>query len=85
MCRRLRKKSAVPIILLSSRGEEVDRVTALRLDIVANLTRWGVHDRLMGGALGVAAGVVLFALGVAVSRHKELALARYRQVMAWPW
>ncbi len=32
-----------------------------------------------------AAGVVLFALGVTVSRHKELALERYRQVMAWPW
>jgi two-component system response regulator ChvI len=29
VCRRLRKKSAVPIILLSSRGEEVDRVTGL--------------------------------------------------------
>ncbi|HVX96971.1 MAG TPA: response regulator transcription factor [Polyangia bacterium] len=28
-CRRLRKKSAVPIILLTSRGEEVDRVTGL--------------------------------------------------------
>jgi hypothetical protein len=58
---------------------------ALVLDIVANLTRWGMHDRLVGGALGVVAGVVLFALGVTVSRHKELALARYRQVMAWPW
>jgi two-component system response regulator ChvI len=29
VCRRLRKKSPVPIILLSSRGEEVDRVTGL--------------------------------------------------------
>jgi len=29
VCRRLRRKSAVPIILLSSRGEEVDRVTGL--------------------------------------------------------
>jgi two-component system, OmpR family, response regulator ChvI len=28
-CRRLRRKSRVPIILLSSRGEEVDRVTGL--------------------------------------------------------
>ena len=29
VCRRLRRKSAVPVILLSSRGEEVDRVTGL--------------------------------------------------------
>ena len=29
VCRRIRRKSAVPIILLSSRGEEVDRVTGL--------------------------------------------------------
>ncbi len=29
VCRRLRRKSQVPVILLSSRGEEVDRVTGL--------------------------------------------------------
>jgi DNA-binding response OmpR family regulator len=29
VCRRLRRKSRVPVILLSSRGEEVDRVTGL--------------------------------------------------------
>jgi DNA-binding response OmpR family regulator len=29
VCRRIRRKSTVPIILLSSRGEEVDRVTGL--------------------------------------------------------
>jgi len=29
VCRRIRKKSAVPIVLLSSRGDEVDRVTGL--------------------------------------------------------
>jgi DNA-binding response OmpR family regulator len=29
VCRRVRRKSAVPIVLLSSRGEEVDRVTGL--------------------------------------------------------
>jgi two-component system response regulator ChvI len=28
-CRRIRRKSAVPIVLLSSRGDEVDRVTGL--------------------------------------------------------
>src|SRR5262245_28815141 len=31
VCRRIRKKSKVPIILLTSRGEEVDRVTGLEL------------------------------------------------------
>ena len=30
VCRRLRRKSAVPVVLLSSRGDEVDRVTGLR-------------------------------------------------------
>jgi DNA-binding response OmpR family regulator len=29
MCRRVRRKSTLPIVLLSSRGEEVDRVTGL--------------------------------------------------------
>ena len=29
VCRRLRRKSTVPVVLLSSRGEEVDRVTGL--------------------------------------------------------
>ena len=29
VCRRIRRKSKVPIILLSSRGDEVDRVTGL--------------------------------------------------------
>jgi two-component system response regulator ChvI len=29
VCRRVRRKSSVPIVLLSSRGEEVDRVTGL--------------------------------------------------------
>ena len=29
VCRRVRRKSAIPIILLSSRGDEVDRVTGL--------------------------------------------------------
>ena len=29
VCRRIRRKSTVPIVLLSSRGEEVDRVTGL--------------------------------------------------------
>jgi two-component system response regulator ChvI len=39
VCRRLRKKSAVPIILLSSRGEEVDRVTGLETGADDYLTK----------------------------------------------
>ena len=37
--------------------------TALLLDIVANLTRWGMHDWLVGGVLGVLGGVMLFVVG----------------------
>jgi DNA-binding response OmpR family regulator len=39
VCRRLRRKSAVPIILLSSRGEEVDRVTGLETGADDYLTK----------------------------------------------
>jgi DNA-binding response OmpR family regulator len=39
VCRRLRRKSTVPIILLSSRGEEVDRVTGLETGADDYLTK----------------------------------------------
>ena len=39
VCRRIRRKSAVPIILLSSRGEEVDRVTGLETGADDYLTK----------------------------------------------
>ena len=39
VCRRLRRKSSVPIILLSSRGEEVDRVTGLETGADDYLTK----------------------------------------------
>jgi DNA-binding response OmpR family regulator len=39
LCRRVRRKSAVPIILLSSRGEEVDRVTGLETGADAYVTK----------------------------------------------
>ncbi len=60
-------------------------MAALLLDIAVNLTRWGMHDRLVAAALGVSAGLALFALGTVVARHKEPAIARYRRVMALPW
>jgi hypothetical protein len=59
--------------------------TALLLDIVANLTRWGMRDRLIGGVLGVVGGMMLFALGALVTHHKAVVLARYRRVQSWPW
>jgi DNA-binding response OmpR family regulator len=39
VCRRIRRKSTVPIILLSSRGEEVDRVTGLETGADDYLTK----------------------------------------------
>src|SRR5205085_4800520 len=39
LCRRVRRKSTVPIILLSSRGEEVDRVTGLETGADDYLTK----------------------------------------------
>jgi DNA-binding response OmpR family regulator len=39
VCRRIRRKSAVPIILLSSRGEEVDRVNGLETGADDYLTK----------------------------------------------
>lgn len=59
--------------------------TALLLDIVANLTRWGMQDRLTGGVLGVGGGIAMFALGVIVARHREHVLQSYRNVQSWDW
>lgn len=55
------------------------------LDLVVNLTRWGMRDRFIAGTLGVGVGIALFVLGVLVARHKEQLLARYRQVQGWQW
>jgi len=55
------------------------------LDLVVNLTRWGMRDRFIAGTLGVGVGIALFVLGVLVARHKEQLLARYRQVQTWQW
>jgi hypothetical protein len=59
--------------------------TALLLDILANLTRWSMGDRLRGALFGLGAGMVLLALGVLVARHKERLLAGYRRMSAWDW
>jgi hypothetical protein len=48
-------------------------------DIVVNLTRFGLRDRLLAGALAVGAGVVLFTCGVLVARHKERFVARAKE------
>jgi DNA-binding response OmpR family regulator len=73
VCRRLRKKSAVPIILLSSRGEEVDRVTGLETgadDYVTKpfstrelVARIRALDRRLGAAGAAAPAVAPSALG----------------------
>ncbi|MDX2020973.1 MAG: hypothetical protein SF187_12100 [Deltaproteobacteria bacterium] len=58
---------------------------ALILDIVANVTRFGLRDRLTGALLGLGAGLVLLALGVIVARHKAQLLARYHELQEWQW
>jgi hypothetical protein len=85
----LQGASAVAVVLFGIRtrvrGYLYIGFTALLLDIVANLTRWGMHDRLVGGVLGVLGGMVLFALGTLVAHHKTQVLERYRRMQSWPW
>lgn len=57
----------------------------LLLDILANLTRWSMGDRLRGALFGLSAGMVLLVLGVLVARHKESLLSSYRRMGAWDW
>jgi hypothetical protein len=58
---------------------------SLFLVIVANLTRFGLRDRLTGGLLGLGSGLVLLAIGVQVARHKQSLLARYQRIRDWRW
>jgi hypothetical protein len=85
----LQAATAVLVVLLGIRIRVRSYVyfgfTALLLDIIANLTRWGLRDRLIGGVLGVLGGIVLFAVGALVAHHKTLVLTRYRRLQAWPW
>ena len=57
----------------------------LVLDIVANLTRWGLEDRIKGALFGLGAGMALLALGIWVARHKAKLLARYHSMQEWNW
>jgi hypothetical protein len=57
----------------------------LVLDIVANLTRWGMEDRIKGALFGLGAGMALLALGIWVARHKAKLLARYNSIQEWNW
>lgn len=57
----------------------------LLLDIVVNLTRWGMHSRMIAAALGLIGGAALFAFGVAVAKHKDALLKSYRKVQDWEW
>jgi hypothetical protein len=57
----------------------------LILDIVANLTRWGLEDRVKGALFGLGAGMALLALGILVARKKAQLLAQYRRLQEWSW
>jgi hypothetical protein len=57
----------------------------LLLDILANLTRWGMADRLRASLFGLGAGMALLALGILVARHKQRLLERYRILQGWSW
>jgi len=57
----------------------------LMLDILANLTRWGMADRLRASLFGLGAGMALLALGILVARHKQRLLDRYRSLQTWKW
>jgi hypothetical protein len=85
----LQGASAVAVVLFGIRtrvrGYLYIGFAALLLDIVANLTRWGMHDRLVGGVLGVLGGVMLFVLGTLVAHYKRQVLERYRRMQSWPW
>jgi two-component system response regulator ChvI len=95
VCRRLRKKSAVPIILLSSRGEEIDRVTGLETgadDYVTKpfstrelVARIRALDRRLGasGAAAPAAAPAPSALGAEVVEAGPLRLDPTRFEARW--
>jgi hypothetical protein len=57
----------------------------LLLDILANITRWGMEDRLRASLLGLGAGMALLALGIVVAKHKQELLGRYRKLQTWSW
>jgi two-component system response regulator ChvI len=93
VCRRLRKKSAVPIILLSSRGEEVDRVTGLETgadDYVTKpfstrelVARIRALDRRLGTSGAAAPATAPSALGAEVVEAGPLRLDPTRFEARW--
>jgi DNA-binding response OmpR family regulator len=93
VCRRLRKKSAVPIILLSSRGEEVDRVTGLETGADDYMTkpfstrelvaRIRALARRLGATGGAAAEAAPSALGAAPVEAGALRLDPARFETSW--
>ncbi|HEY6476853.1 MAG TPA: hypothetical protein VI456_09755 [Polyangia bacterium] len=44
-----------------------------------------MHDRLVGGVLGVLGGVLLFVLGTLGAHYQRQVLERYRRRQSWPW
>lgn len=97
-CRRIRRKSAVPLILLSSRAEEVDRVTGLETGADDYLTkpfstreliaRIRAMDRRLSSHLSAAAAPAAAApaptaLGEAKVEAGDLALDLARFAVHW--
>jgi DNA-binding response OmpR family regulator len=93
VCRRIRRKSKVPIIVLSSRGEEVDRVTGLETgadDYVTKpfstrelVARVRAIDRRLAAAAPPAEPPPAGALGTAVIEAGSLRLDPARFEVRW--
>jgi DNA-binding response OmpR family regulator len=89
VCRRIRRKSAVPIILLSSRGEEVDRVTGLETGADDYVTKpFSTRElvariRAIDRRVSPAAGAAPTALGDARVQAGELVLDLPRFAVHW--
>jgi DNA-binding response OmpR family regulator len=89
VCRRIRRKSAVPIILLSSRGEEVDRVTGLETGADDYITKpFSTRElvariRAIDRRVSPAAAAAPTALGDARVQAGELVLDLPRFAVHW--
>ena len=93
VCRRVRRKSKVPIVLLSSRGDEVDRVTGLETgadDYVTKpfstrelVARIRALERRLGGAEPAAAAPAAGGLGSEIIEAGHLRLDPGRFEVRW--
>jgi len=75
VCRRIREKDAVPIIVVSARGDEADRVLALELGADDYLTKpFGLRELMsrIKALLRRAYGDLADAAGGRVIRHRDL-------------